>query len=133
MTFLLNIILVAIFLLFSAYFSACETALTAYSKPKMYTIAQEGNLRAKKILELQSDAGLVLSSILMCATILNAMAVAVTTDLFSEVLGDYAIILAPIITSVFIVLFAEVLPLLLMLGHVHFPHLIALKKHCLFL
>ena len=87
--------------------------MTAYSKPKMYTMAKEGNAKAKVILDLQVEIGLVLSAILTCATILNALAVAVTTDLFSEVLGDYAIIFAPIITSVFIVLFAEVLPKML--------------------
>ena len=82
----INIIFVAVFLLLSAFFSACETAMTAYSKPKMYTIAKEGNLRAKLILALQSEVGLVISAILTCATILNAMAVAVTTELFSEIL-----------------------------------------------
>lgn len=113
----LNIIFVAVCLFCSAFFSACETAMTAYSKPKMYTMAQEGNVRAKIILDLQVEIGLVLSSILTCATILNALAVAVTTDLFSEALGDYAIILAPIITSVFIVLFAEVLPKMLTISN----------------
>lgn len=117
MDMILNIVLVVIFLVCSAYFAACETAITAYSKPKMYSIAKEGNIKAKIILELQSEVGLVISAILTCATILNALAVAVTTDLFSEVLGDYAIILAPIITSVFIVLFAEVLPKMLTISN----------------
>ena len=117
MVMILNIVLVTIFLICSAYFSACETAITAYSKPKMYSIAKEGNEKAKIILELQSEVGMVISAILTCATILNALAVAVTTDLFSEVLGDYAIILAPIITSVFIVLFAEVLPKMLTISN----------------
>lgn len=117
MLLLINIIFVAVFLLLSAFFSACETAMTAYSKPKMYTIAKDGNLRAKLILALQSEVGLVISAILTCATILNAMAVAVTTELFSEILGDYAIIFAPIITSVFIVLFAEVLPKMLTIAN----------------
>ncbi|MBQ9335399.1 MAG: DUF21 domain-containing protein [Alphaproteobacteria bacterium] len=112
-----NIILVILFLLCSAFFSACETAITAYSKPKMYTMAKEGNLKAKLILALQSEIGLVISAILTCATILNALAVAVTTDLFSAILGDYAIIFAPVITSIFIVLFAEVLPKMLTISN----------------
>ena len=106
----INIIIVSILLLVSAFFSACETAITAYSKPKMYNMASEGNKMANLVLSLQSDIGLVISAILTCATLLNAMAVAVTTDLFTEMLGDYAIIFAPIVTSIFIVLFAEVLP-----------------------
>ena len=117
MVLLLNVILVAIFLLCSAYFSACETAMTAYSKPKMFSIAKEGDAKAKVVLELQPEIGLVISSILTCATILNSLTVAVTTELFSDVLGGYAVILAPIITSVFIVLFAEVLPKMLTISN----------------
>lgn len=112
-----NIFLVAFFLICSAYFSACETAMTAYSKPKMFSIANEGNKRAKVILGLQDEIGLVISSILTCATILNSLAVAVTTDLFSEILGNYALFLAPIVTSIFIVLFAEVLPKMLTISN----------------
>lgn len=112
-----NIILVIFFLMCSACFSACETAITAYSKPKMFSIAKEGNVKAKIILELQKDLSLVISAILTCATILNSLAVAVTTDLFSEVLGDYALVLAPIVTSILIVLFAEVLPKMLTISN----------------
>ena len=106
----MNVILVVVFLVCSAFFSACETAMTAYSRPKLYTLAKDGNNKARIILELQPEIELVISAILTCATILNAMTVAVTTNLLSEILGNYAIVLAPIITSVFIVLFAEVLP-----------------------
>ncbi|MDO4975254.1 MAG: CNNM domain-containing protein [Alphaproteobacteria bacterium] len=112
-----NIFLVGFFLICSAYFSACETAMTAYSKPKMFSIAKEGNKKAKIIIALQEEIGLVISAILTCATILNSLAVAVTTELFSEVLGDYALFLAPIITSIFIVLFAEVLPKMLTISN----------------
>jgi Mg2+/Co2+ transporter CorB len=112
-----NIILVVVLLSFSAYFAACETAMTAYSKAKMFSIAKEGNKRAAIILNLQKEIGLVISAILTCSTILNALAVAVTTEMFSEILGDYALILAPIITSICIVLFAEVLPKMLTIAN----------------
>ncbi len=112
-----NVFLVGFFLICSAYFSACETAMTAYSKPKMFSIAKEGSKKAKVIIALQEEIGLVISAILTCATILNSLAVAVTTELFSEVLGDYALFLAPIITSIFIVLFAEVLPKMLTISN----------------
>ncbi len=114
---ILNIILVFILLFISAFFSACETAMTAYSKPKMFNMAREGNKKAKIIVALQEEVGLVISAILTCATILNSLAVAVTTEVFSDILGDYALLLAPIITSIFIVLFAEVLPKMLTIAN----------------
>jgi Mg2+/Co2+ transporter CorB len=83
----------------------------------MYSLAKDGNKKAKIIWDLQGKIGLVISAILACATILNALTVAVTTKLFSEILGNYAIILAPIVTSVLIVLFAEVLPKMLTISN----------------
>ena len=44
---LFYLILVITLLLIGSYFSACETALTAYSKPKMFSIAQDGNKKAQ--------------------------------------------------------------------------------------
>ncbi|MDR3224449.1 MAG: CNNM domain-containing protein [Holosporales bacterium] len=110
---LFNISLVVVLLICSAYFSACETAITACSKHKIFSLSNEGNKKAIIITKLREEISLVISSILVCATILNALTVAVTTNMFVEVLGDCAIFFAPIITSIFIVLFAEVLPKML--------------------
>ena len=114
---IINIALVFLLLIISAYFSACETAMTAYSVPKMFNKANEGNKNAKLIISMQDEKGLVISAILTCATILNSLAVAVTTEVFTSMLGDYALLLAPIVTSIFIVLFAEVLPKMLTISN----------------
>ncbi len=100
-------------LLIGSYFSACETALTAYSKPKMFSMAQDGNKKAQVILSLQSDISLVLSTILTCYTILNSLIVSLSNVLCINLFGDSAVFYGPIIISVFIVLFAEVLPKML--------------------
>ncbi|MDR1365302.1 MAG: CNNM domain-containing protein [Holosporales bacterium] len=97
----------------SAYFSACETAMTAYSRSKMYGLAADGNKRAAVIVGMQDDASLVISSILICSTVLNSLAVAFTTEIFDSVLGSRALVLAPIVTSILIVFIAEVLPKML--------------------
>ena len=110
---LLFLLLVFCLLLLSAYFASCETALTAYSKPKMFSIAQDGNKRAKVIVSLQPDITLVLSAILTCCTIINALVVSLSNSLFVEVFGESAIFYGPIVVSIFIVLFAEVLPKML--------------------
>jgi Mg2+/Co2+ transporter CorB len=81
----------------------------------MFSFAKEGNKKAKIILDLQNEIGLVISAILTCATILNSVAVAVMTEAFGKIFGDYTIFLAPIVTSIFIVLFAEVLPKMLII------------------
>ena len=110
---LLYLILVFTLLITSAYFASCETALTAYSKPKMFSVAQDGNKRAQVIVSLQPDITLVLSAILTCCTIINALVVSLSNSLFVDVFGDSAIFYGPIVVSIFIVLFAEVLPKML--------------------
>ncbi|MDR1234024.1 MAG: CNNM domain-containing protein [Holosporales bacterium] len=115
LTDLLCILLVIFLLMGAAYFAACETAMTACSKAKIFSIAKDGNKKAKVILELQKEAGLVLSSILMCNTILNSLAVSFANALCVDAFGESAIFYCPIIISIFIVLFAEVLPKMLTL------------------
>lgn len=107
---ILYIIIVFTLLGISAYFSACETAITAFSKPKMYRLAKEGNKKATIICELQKDIGLVISTILTCNTILNSFAVSFATAMCIKIFGLSSIVYSSIIMSVFVVLFAEVLP-----------------------
>ncbi|MDR2458658.1 MAG: CNNM domain-containing protein [Holosporales bacterium] len=108
-----GILVVVCLLLCSAYFSACETAITAYSRPRMYRMAESGNRRALMVVGMQNEVSLVISSILICSTVMNALAVAFTTEIFDSLLGHYALFLAPLVTSVFIVLISEVLPKML--------------------
>ena len=61
-------VLTTILLLFcSAFFSACETAITAYSKPKMFRVAKEGNKKAQVILELQKEIEIVRKEIVQAS------------------------------------------------------------------
>jgi Mg2+/Co2+ transporter CorB len=108
-----EIFIVVGLLLCSAYFSACETAMTAYSRPRMYRMAESGDKRAATVVGMQDEISLVISSILVCSTVLNSLAVAFTTEIFDDLLGHYALFLAPIVTSMFIVLISEVLPKML--------------------
>jgi Mg2+/Co2+ transporter CorB len=105
--------IVLFLLLGSAYFAACETAMTAFSKAKIFNLAKNGDKRAGIIVSLQSEVGLVISSILTCNTILNSLSVSLANTVCFDVFGESAIFYCPIIISIFIVLFAEVLPKML--------------------
>lgn len=104
--------LVLFLLLCAAYFSACETAITAYSRPKMYTLAKDGNKKAKVICSLQEDIGLVISAILTCNTMLNSFSVSLATSTCTDMFGDSPMVyfIIVMVMSVFVVFFAEVLP-----------------------
>ncbi len=106
----LYFIIVLILLSASAFFAGCETAITAYSKPKMHRLAKEGNKYARIICELQHEIGLVISAILTCNTILNSFAVSFATAMCIKMFGESSLVYCSIVMSVFVVLFAEVLP-----------------------
>jgi Mg2+/Co2+ transporter CorB len=114
---LLYTIVVVVLLICSAYFAACETAVTAYSKAKMFSLAKNGSKRAEIIVSLQQEIGLVISSILTCNTILNSLVVSLANTLCIDFFGDFAIFYCPVIISIFIVLFAEVLPKMLTISN----------------
>ena len=107
---ILYFIVILVSLSFSAYFSACETAITSYSKPKMFRLAKEGDKRAKIICELQEEVGLVLSAILTLNLTINSFAVSFATAMVIEMFGQVAIVYSSLIMSIFVVLYAEVLP-----------------------
>lgn len=92
-----------------AFFSASETAITSASRAKFHQLAKEGDKRALIITELQKKLGLVLSVFIMCITLCNSVAIAITTELFGAV---YA---SAIIGSI-ILLFCEVMPKMLALN-----------------
>lgn len=114
---LLHFSIVFVLLMFSAFFAACETAITAFSKPKMYRLAKEGNKKAHIICELQNEIGLVISAILTCNTIFNSLAVSFATAMCIKLFGEASVVYCSIVMSVFVVLFAEVLPKMLTISN----------------
>lgn len=67
----LNIILIVVLVLFSAFFSATETAFSSVNKTKLKIKAQEGNPAAKNALALSENFDKLLSTILVGNNIVN--------------------------------------------------------------
>jgi Mg2+/Co2+ transporter CorB len=105
---LVAVILVLIFI--SAYFSACETAITASSKAKFHLLAKEGDIRAIIIRDLQQKLGLVISVLLMCNTMVNSAAVSLATWLMINLLGEEGVAYASLVMGGLLLIYAEVVP-----------------------
>ncbi len=58
------IIAIVILIMFSAYFSATETAFSTYNKIKMKNEAASGNKRAQLVLDLSEDYDRLISTFL---------------------------------------------------------------------
>ena len=103
------IILVAM----SAFFSGTETAYTSFNKNRMKTLAQDGNKRAKSVLDIEERYEKFLSTILVGNNIVNITATTISGIMFASFMQDKAE-LAPtvstIVMTVVVLLFGEITP-----------------------
>ena len=104
-----QLIILFILLLLSGYFSSAETALTTVNKIRMRSLAEEGNKRARTVLEITEDSGKMLSAILIGNNIVNLSAASLTTSLAYS-LGGSAVAFASGLLTVLILLFGEITP-----------------------
>ncbi len=108
---LLFVSIVIVLLLTSAFFSSCETAMTAVSKAKIHTLAQEENNKKAIILQkLLGELGLVVSVLLTCNTIINSLAVSLATGILINIFGSEGIAYASLMMGGLLLLYGEVIP-----------------------
>ncbi len=97
-------------LLFSAFFSGSETALTAASRGKLHKMAGKGSRGAKRALTLTDDSESLISTVLLGNNLVNILAAALATQLFTQLLGDSGVAVATLVMTFLVLIFAEILP-----------------------
>lgn len=105
--------LVAIFLclLFSAFFSCSETAITAVSRARIYHLIMEGNRRAQAVGNLRKKKERLIGAIMIGNNAANILASVLATDIAIRLLGEKnGVFYATIAMTILVVIFAEVLP-----------------------
>lgn len=112
MTFEIGLILAGILLLLvlSAFFNASETALTACSKARMHSLAEEGNAKAKLVNKLMSRPERLLGAVLLGNTLVDVLAAALASSLAITLVGDVGVVYATGVLTILIVIFSAVLP-----------------------
>lgn len=101
---------IILLLLFSAFFSGSETALTAASRARMHRLAEEGNKRARLVLLLTEDRERLIGAVLLGNNLVNIMASALATSLFLALFGDAGVVYATLIMTAVVLIFSEVAP-----------------------
>ena len=94
----------------SAFFSSAETALTAASEARIRQLAKTGNKQAIRVEKLRQDREKLISTILIGNNAVNVLASAIATSAAIALTGDSGVVLATLLMTVLLVLFAEVLP-----------------------
>lgn len=105
----IQIIVLIILLLGSAFFSSAETSLTTVNKIKMRSLAEEGNKKAKMVIKITDNSSKMLSAILIGNNIVNLSASSLTTTIAYN-LGGSAVAIATGIITVLILIFGEITP-----------------------
>ena len=106
----LNAGAIIVLIIFSGLFSGSETALTSASRGKLKTQAEKGNKGARKALAITNDRETLISSVLVGNNLVNIMATALATNLFTLLYGDSGVLITTIVMTTVILIFAEVLP-----------------------
>lgn len=106
----IQLIFLAILLMLSAFFSSAETALTTSNKIRLRTLAEEGNKRAKKVLEVTDNSGKMLSAILIGNNLVNISASAIATTLATKAWGSAGAGIATGVLTLLVLIFGEISP-----------------------
>jgi magnesium and cobalt exporter, CNNM family len=107
------IVLFLIFLLFSAFFSASETALLSLNPYTLDLQEQKGSRRARLIKRMLARIDQLLATILIGNTLVNIAAASVATLFFLSIMPEdrnKAALLATLATTLFILIFGEINP-----------------------
>lgn len=99
-----------VLLLFSAFFSASETALSCVNRIRMKNKADDGDKKAQRVLGLSEDYDRTLSAILIGNNVVNLTASSLSTLIATTLLGQQGAAVATAIITVLVLIFGEILP-----------------------
>ena len=97
-------------ILLSAFFSSSETALTAVSEARIHELALQGNKRANIIEKILAKKEKMISTILIGNNLVNIVVSVYATSFAISFFGELDLIFVTILLTIFLVIFAEVMP-----------------------
>lgn len=106
----IQFVILIVLLILSAFFSSAETALTAVNKTRMRSLADDGNKRAKIVLDVtENHSRKMLTAILIGNNIVNISA-AFLTAILAYGFGGYMVSAAAAVLTIVILVFSEITP-----------------------
>ena len=108
----IQIIIMAVCILLSAYFSATETAFSSLNKTRIKTLAEKGNRRAVLTSRLSDRYDKLISTILIGNNIVNIAAASLGTLLFVDLCGnpDTGATVSTVVVTLVVLVFGEITP-----------------------
>lgn len=106
----IQILVLAVLLCLSAFFSSAETALTTVNKMRVRSLAESGDKAAARVMKITEEPGKMLSTILVGNNIVNLSASSLMTTLTMQMFGSAAVGIATGILTLLILVFGEITP-----------------------
>ena len=105
-----NVLIIIVLVMFSAYFSATETAFTSVNRIRLKNMASDGNRKADRVLKLSEKYDKLLTTILVGNNIVNIAITSIATILFVKIFGSYGATIATVVITVVVLVFGEITP-----------------------
>lgn len=111
----IQILIILICVIGSAFFSATETAYTTFNKIRMKNLAEKGDKRAKLVIRLEENYDKLISTILVGNNIVNILCSSLATVLFIHLLADkigegLSSTLSTLAVTIVVLTFGEITP-----------------------
>ena len=108
-TFWLSVLLFVL-ILASAFFSASETSMMALNRYRLKTLSSKNNLQAQRVERLLKNIDYLIGGILLGNNFVNILAASIATLLALKIWGEGSVIIASLVLTVVILIFAENTP-----------------------
>ena len=109
-SFWITCLVILLLLVMSGFFSGSETALTAASRGKLRAQADKGSRGAQRALDITEDNERLIGSVLLGNNLVNILATSLATGIFLRAFGESGVLLATVVMTLLVLIFAEVLP-----------------------
>ena len=106
----LYVALIAVCIMFSAYFSATETAFSSLNKTRLKTMVEKGNKKAALAYNLSENYDKLISTILIGNNIVNILGASLGTVLFVHIYGDIGATISTAVITILVLIFGEISP-----------------------
>ncbi len=107
---LLIVVVLVVLIALSALFSATETAYSSMNRIRLMSRADEGDRKAKEVLEAAQDFDKLLSTILIGNNIVNISASSIGTVLFSRFWNELGPTISTVVLTLVVLVFGEISP-----------------------
>ncbi|MDU0893921.1 MAG: hemolysin family protein, partial [Anaerococcus sp.] len=106
----IQLIVIIVGIMLSAFFSSSETALTSVNIFKIRQMEKNGVEKAPLVKRLVDNIGSVLTTILIGNNIVNIVTTTIATIFFTDVFGPKGAVISPIVLTIVVLIFGEVTP-----------------------